>query len=484
MPDGFATYAADRARLDAGETTCEALAEDTLARIEARNDRLNAVLDLDPEAALERARTLDASGADLPLRGLVLGVKNNLAVRGRPLTCGSRMLEHFRSLYTATAVERLEAAGAIVLGLHNCDEFAMGSSNETSYFGAVRNPLDEERVPGGSSGGSAAAVAAGFCHVALGSDTGGSIREPAAFCGTVGLKPTYGRVSRFGLVAHASSLDTVGPLARSVEDAALVLRVMAGADPNDATCADEPVPEYRAALNDDPAEALRGLRVGLPEEYFAEGLDDDSRAALDERIDALRAAGAHVQTVSMPNTHYAVATYYLVSTAEASSNLARYDGLRYGHRAEAVPDDLPGSALDRLVTQNRTEGFGDEVERRILLGTYVLSAGYYDQYYGRAQRARTLIRRGFDAAFKQVDVLLTPASPTPAFRLGEKMEDPMAMYLSDVHTVEANLAGVPALVVPARERHASTGLPVGVQLMAKSFDEATLLRVGHALERI
>jgi aspartyl-tRNA(Asn)/glutamyl-tRNA(Gln) amidotransferase subunit A len=506
------TFADARRALDRGETTCEGLVSSFLARIDAQGEALNLVLSLDRDGALARARELDASDDDLPLKGLVLGVKDTIAVQGRPLTCGSRMLEDFVSLYSATAIQRLHDAGAIVLGKLNCDEFAMGSSNETSYFGPARNPVDPDRVPGGSSGGSAAAVAAGFCHAALGSDTGGSVRLPAAFTGTVGLKPTYGRVSRYGLVAFASSLDVIGPLAHSVECAAHILQAMAGADASDATSAPVEVPDFTAALTGD----VEGLTVGLPQEYFADGLDEHVRAAVDRCAASLRSAGATVREVSLPHTKYGIATYYILATAEASSNLGRYDGVRYGHRADAAQVrrslaeeksaleaaliaaeqdgdderlvatrrmlDRQDTELNRLYAQSRTEGFGDEVKRRIMLGTYVLSSGYYDAYYAKAQRVRTLIRRDFDRAFEDVDVLLTPAAPSTAFRLGEKSDDPLRMYLSDVYTVTANLAGIPGLVVPAPERHPN-GLPVGLQLLAPAFGEATLLRAGDAIMR-
>jgi aspartyl-tRNA(Asn)/glutamyl-tRNA(Gln) amidotransferase subunit A len=506
------TFADARRALDRGETTCEGLVSSFLKRIDAENEALNLFLSVDRDGALTRARELDASDDDLPLKGLVLGVKDTIAVKDRPLTCGSRMLEDFVSLYSATAIRRLRDAGAIILGKLNCDEFAMGSSNETSTFGPARNPVDPDYVPGGSSGGSAAAVAAGFCHAALGSDTGGSVRLPAAFTGTVGLKPTYGRVSRYGLVAFASSLDVIGPLAHSVEDAARVLQAMAGTDPSDATSAPVEVPDFAKALTGE----VEGLTVGLPQEYFAQGLDPDVRAAVERCADSLRSAGATVREVSLPHTKYGVATYYILATAEASSNLGRYDGVRYGHRADASAvrrtlreerdaleaalaaaeqdgDDARLTAtrhmlerqdteLHRLYAQSRTEGFGDEVKRRIMLGTYVLSSGYYDAYYAKAQRVRTLIRRDFDRAFESVDVLLTPAAPSTAFRLGEKSDDPLQMYLSDIYTVTANLAGIPGLVVPAPEPHPN-GLPIGLQLLAPAFGEATLLRTGDAIMR-
>ncbi|GIV57434.1 MAG: glutamyl-tRNA(Gln) amidotransferase subunit A [Rhodothermaceae bacterium] len=510
----YLTYGAAREALARGETSCEALVSSFLEKIEAENDRLNAFVAVDAEGALAQARALDdrrARGEDLPLAGMVVAVKDVICIRGQRVTCASRMLEHFTSLYDATVIERLRAAGAVFIGKTNCDEFAMGSSNENSHFGPVRNPLDPDYVPGGSSGGSAAAVAAGMCHVALGSDTGGSIRQPAAFCGVMGLKPTYGRVSRYGLVAYASSFDCIGPFARDVDDLAAVLAVMAGQDPHDATSAPVPVPDYRAALDG----GVAGLRIGLPKEYFGEGLDEGIRTAIEKQVARLEAAGATVHDVSLPHTPYGIATYYILTTAEASSNLARYDGVRYGYRAdeqavrramkaerealeaalraaEEAGDDAAAAEararldaqeplLDRLYAQTRTEGFGDEVKRRIMLGTYVLSAGYYDAYYARAQRVRTLIRRDFERAFETVDVLLTPATPTPPFRLGEKRDDPLAMYLNDIYTVTANLAGIPGLVVPAG-RHPS-GLPVGVQLLGPHFGEERLLRLGAALTR-
>ena len=479
----FSTLADARRALENDETSCEALVSSFLDRIDADNDRLNALLYVDAEGARNHARYLDsqrAKGHDRPLAGLVLAVKDNIAIKGRQLTCGSRMLEGFESLYNATVIERLRDAGALFIGKANCDEFAMGSSNETSYYGPARNPLDDAYVPGGSSGGSAAAVAAGFCHAALGSDTGGSIRQPAAFCGVAGLKPTYGRVSRYGLVAYASSLDCVGPLAHAPEDLALLLQAMAGVDPQDATSAPVEVPDYTAALGG----GVRGMRIGLPREYYAEGLDAGIRRRIDELVEKLEREGAEVREVDMPHTSYGVATYYVLATAEASSNLARYDGVRYGFRADL--DDLPAEAepLQALYAQTRTQGFGEEVKRRIMLGTYVLSSGYYDAYYGKAQRVRTLIRSDFDRAFEQVDVLLTPATPTPPFRLGDKLGDPLAMYLNDVYTVTANLAGVPGLVVPVGSHPEDDRFPVGVQLLSRHFDEALLLQLGDAVMKL
>jgi len=509
----YRTFADARRALDNEETSCEELVSSFLAAIEADNDRLNIFTYVDDEGVRASARHLDderARGRDLPLAGLVLAVKDVLCIKDWKVTCASRILSNFHSLYDATVIERLRRAGALFIGKTNCDQFAMGSSNENSYFGPVRNPHNPAYVPGGSSGGSAAAVAAGLCHAALGSDTGGSIRQPAAFCGVVGLKPTYGRVSRYGLVAFASSLDCIGPFARSVEDVARLLGVMAGLDPWDATSAPVAVPDYTEAL----AGAVRGVRIGLPTAYYAEGLDDDIRRMLETQVDRLRAAGAEIKDVAMPHTEYGIATYYILATAEASSNLARYDGIRYGYRAdlnetrralaeerqalEAALAETDGNAADalrrqietqdsllqRLYAQSRTEGFGDEVKRRIMLGTYVLSAGYYDAYYGKAQRVRSLIRSDFDRAFEKVDVLLTPVTPTPGFELGSKLDDPLAMYLSDIYTVTANLAGVPGLVVPIGTHPGGEGLPVGMQLLGRPFDEALLLRVGEVAMRL
>ncbi len=471
------SFAQAQQALHTGALSAETLAAVFLERIAARNDVLNAFVHLDEAAVQVQARALDArigAGERPPLAGLMVGVKDVICTTDFHTTCSSRILEGFRSLFDATAVAKLRAAGAIVLGKLNCDAFAMGSSNEHSAYGPVRNPVNPDYVPGGSSGGSAAAVAAGLCHVALGTDTGGSIRQPAAFCGVVGLKPTYGRVSRFGLVAFASSFDVMGPFAATVEEAARVLQVMAGADAHDATSAPQPVPDYAEALQ----QSVQGLRVGLPAEYFADGLDPAIRERVLGCAARLESAGATLHEVSLPHTRYGIAAYYVLTTAEASSNLARYDGVRYGRRAT-----LPrGASPDDLYTQTRTEGFGDEVKRRIMLGTYVLSSGYYDAYFDKAQRVRTLVQDDFKQAFKRVDVLLTPATPTPPFRLGARATDPLAMYLEDVYTVGANLAGLPGLVVPAGT-HPDAGLPIGVQLLGQPFDEATLLRVGRALER-
>ncbi len=509
------TFAEAHRAIEEEETSCEALVSSFLETIDEKNDALNTFTAVDDEGALNHARYLDSQrerGNARPLSGLVLAVKDNICIRSFPVTCGSKMLEEFSSLYDATAIQRLREAGAVFIGKTNCDEFAMGSSNETSHFGPVKNPVAPDHVPGGSSGGSAAAVRAGMCHAALGSDTGGSVRQPAAFCGTVGLKPTYGRVSRYGLVAFASSLDCIGPMANSVEDAALLLETIAGADPNDATSADVDVPAYREALDG----GVDGLRVGLPKEYFTEGLDPDIERMVRAQVETLSDAGATVKEVSLPHTEYGIATYYVLATAEASSNLARYDGIRYGFRADLqeTKDDIrerraelkkelsaarsngnderaadlrteldeQQSVLDALYTRTRTQGFGDEVKRRIMLGTYALSAGYYDDYYEKAQRVRTLIRNDFDRAFEEVDVLVTPTTPTPAFCLGEKTDDPLEMYLNDVYTVTANLAGVPGLTVPIGTHPGDPPLPVGMQLLGRHFDESLLFRVGQVVE--
>ena len=497
------SFADARKALQRGETDCETLVSSFLARIRERNPSLNAFISVDEADALAQARRLDRSpDADLPLKGLALAVKDVICMKGRRVTCSSRMLEQFESLYDATAIERLRAAGAIFIGKTNCDEFAMGSSNETSYFGPVQNPVNAEYVPGGSSGGSAAAVAAGLCHAALGTDTGGSIRQPAAHCGVAGLKPTYGRVSRNGLVAFASSFDCMGPIGQSVEDCALLLNHMAGRDERDSTSASARVPDYAQALTGD----VRGVRIGLPKEYFADGLDDGIRSMIEECVRGLEREGAIVREVSLPRTEYGVAAYYILTTAEASSNLARYDGIRYGHRA--APGELRGalrnereavsgadgesagerldaeSMLREFYTASRTEGFGDEVKRRIMLGAYVLSSGYYEAYYAKGQQARTLIRNDFDAVFEEVDALVTPATPAPPFRLGSRVDDPMAMYLGDVYTVSANLAGVPGLVVPLGLHPAPPRLPIGMQILGPHFGEETILRIGDMVERL
>jgi aspartyl-tRNA(Asn)/glutamyl-tRNA(Gln) amidotransferase subunit A len=444
-----------------------------LDRIEELSD-LNAFITVTADLAVSQAEAIDsmvARGETLPpLAGTIIAIKDNMVLRGVRSTAGSRILHNYRPPYTATAVERLLASGAILIGKTNCDEFAMGSSNENSAYGPVKNPWDTARVPGGSSGGSAVAVASGMALAALGSDTGGSIRQPASHCGVVGLKPTYGRVSRYGLIAFGSSLDQIGPLASSVEDAARVLGVIAGRDPNDSTSSNKQTDDYVSAIKSD----VRGLRVGVPREYYGEGLDAEVREKVEAAIEKLKHQGAEIVNVSLPHTEYAVPVYYLVATAEASSNLARYDGVRYGFRAEEA------RTLREMYSRTRDEGFGAEVKRRIMLGTYALSAGYYDAYYGKAQKVRSLIERDFREAFASCDVIATPTAPTPAFKLGEKTADPLEMYLSDIYTITANLAGVPGLSIPCGL--SSEGLPISVQLIGRHFDEATLLRAGHNLE--
>jgi aspartyl-tRNA(Asn)/glutamyl-tRNA(Gln) amidotransferase subunit A len=462
-------------RVAARDLSCEELTRAHLDRLAAVEPALGAVLLPLEERALDQARSQDralAGGGEAgPLAGVPVVLKDVLDVQDLPTTCGSRILEGYRPPFTASAVARLEEAGAIVIAKTNMDEFAMGSSTENSAFRPTKNPWDRGRVPGGSSGGSAAAVAARMAPVALGSDTGGSIRQPAAFCGIVGLKPSYGRVSRYGLVAFASSLDQIGPMARTVEDVAQVSSVLCGHDPLDSTSATDAVPDFTGALQHDP----EGLRIGVPWGSLAEGVEAETLARFREALQALERAGASVVEVSLPHLPHAVATYYIVATAEASSNLARYDGVRYGRRAAGATD------LGTMYGQSRDEGFGAEVKRRIILGTFVLSSGYYDAYYLRAQKVRTLIRRDFERAFEGCDVVATPTTPTPAFGLGEKSDDPLQMYLEDVFTVPANLAGIPGLSLPCG---LAGGLPVGLQLLGRSFDEATLLRCGAAFQRV
>ena len=468
------TIDAARAAIASGEATATALAEAHYARIAQVDGPINSFLALSRERAMAQAAKIDqmaAKGDSLPaLAGVPVGIKDVLAMQGAPATAGSLILKGYRPPYDATAVRRLEAAGAVLLGKLNCDEFAMGSSNENSAYGAVRNPRAMDRVPGGSSGGSAAAVAASLAVATLGTDTGGSIRQPAAFCGVVGVLPTYGRVSRYGLIAFASSLDRVGPFAKNVKDAATVLQVLAGKDVMDATSSDRPVEDYVASL----AEPVAGLRIGVPKEYFGGGLDPEIRGAIDGVIAGLKVAGCVVKPVSLPHTKYAIPTYYVIATAEASSNLSRFDGVRFGLR------DAEAKTLSAMFRKTRDAGFGAEVKRRILLGTYVLSAGYYDAYYRKAQQVRTLLTRDFLAAFNEVDVLVAPVTPTPAFKLGEKTEDPVKMYLEDIYSVAASLAGLCGISVPCGAT--KDGLPIGVQVLGKHFDEATLLRVAKAIE--
>jgi aspartyl-tRNA(Asn)/glutamyl-tRNA(Gln) amidotransferase subunit A len=471
-----------------GKTTASALAGDLYAGIAKNDPEIGAFLTLTEDRAFAQAAHIDKIAADgkplPPLAGVPIAIKDVMVMRGVRTTAGSKILESFISPYDCTAVARLEAAGAVVLGKLNCDEFAMGSSNENSAFHPVRNPRDKTRVPGGSSGGSAAAVAAGMAVATLGSDTGGSIRQPASFCGVVGMKPTYGRVSRYGLIAFASSLDHIGPFANSVKDTALVLTAIAGRDPMDATSADVPVPDYVAELDKPLAgsgQALSGqtlsgqpLKIGVATEYFGSGLDVEVRTAVEAAIQKLAGLGCEVVPVSLPHAEYAIPAYYIVATAEASSNLARYDGVRYGFRARGA------KTLSEMYRQTRDAGFGMEVKRRIMLGTYALSAGYYDAYYLKAQKVRTLLIHDFEEAFKKVDVIVSPTAPTAAFKLGEKTEDPLAMYLADIYTVTANLAGIPAISVPCGNNR--EGLPIGLQIFGRHFDEATVLRVAAAYE--
>ncbi|HSK09828.1 MAG TPA: Asp-tRNA(Asn)/Glu-tRNA(Gln) amidotransferase subunit GatA [Vicinamibacterales bacterium] len=457
-----------RAREISAVEVCRA----ALDAVAEHEPRLHAFITVCADRALAAASRLDADPArlaTLPLAGVPVAVKDNLCTRGLRTTAGSRMLDRFVPPYDATAVRRLEAAGAVVIGKTNCDEFGMGSSTEYSAFGPTRNPWDPARTPGGSSGGSAAIVAAGACPIGLGSDTGGSVRQPASFCGLVGVKPTYGRVSRYGLIAFASSLDQVGTFSRTAADAALVLQAIAGPDRSDATAASRPVPDYTAAIGRDAA----GVRVGVPRGLLEEGVDAEVRARFDEAIHALRGIGLQVRDVALPHARYAVAVYQLVATAEASANLARYDGVRYGFRA---PGD---GSLAEMYAATRGDGFGAEVKRRIMLGTYALSAGYYEAYYGKAQRVRALIRHDFRAAFETVDIVALPTAPSAAFPLGERVNDPLRMYLADVFTAGPSLAGLPAVSVPCGTT--SEGLPVGLQLVGRMFDEEGLLRVADAL---
>ena len=465
-------------RLTSGDIGSVELIDALITRIESEDERVNAYVHLDADAARAQAQDVDERrqrGDPLgPLAGVPIAIKDVVCVRGGRTTCGSRILADYVAPYDATAVAKLRAADAVLLGKTNMDEFAMGSSNENSHFGPTRNPRDLDRVPGGSSGGSAAAVAADTAIAALGSDTGGSVRQPAGYCGIVGLKPTYGRVSRYGLVAFASSLDQIGPLTKDVEDAALLLGVISGHDASDATSADVEVPDYCQKLR----AGVEGLTIGLPEQFFGEGLDAETAAAIEATASRLESAGAKLQNISLPvagHAEYCIGAYYVVATAEASANLSRYDGVRFGYRSGEASD------LQQMYHQSRSEGFGDEVKRRIMLGTYVLSAGYYDAYYLKAQKVRTLIREDFSRAFTDCDLLLGPVSPTTAFCLGDKIDDPLQMYLNDIYTVTANLAGLPGVSVPVAT--AQNGLPIGAQLLAPAFAEETLLRAAHHIEQ-
>lgn len=457
-----------RQRISSGEATSRGVVEASIKAAEELNEKLNAFLQIDRKGALQKADRSDSGD----LAGVPIAVKDNLCVKGLQTSCGSRILGDYQPPYNATVIERLQAAGAIIIGKTNCDEFAMGSSNENSAYGPVRNPWDTARVPGGSSGGSAAAVAAGIVPVALGSDTGGSVRQPASLSGVFGLKPTYGRNSRYGLVAFASSLDQVGIFARNTRDVAQVLGTIAGRDEHDATTANVPVPDYISELTGD----IKGARIGFPKSLFGEGLDIEVRAAVEAAVDVYRELGAEIVDVDLPNAKYSIAVYYIIATAEASSNLARFDGVRYGFRAEDAPE------LRQMYRETRDEGFGPEVKRRIMLGTYVLSAGYYDAYYLKAQKVRALIRKDFGEAFERCDAIITPTSPTPAFLLGEKVDNPLAMYLNDIYTVTANLAGVPGLNVPCAL--SSNRLPIGFQLLGPYWSEPTVLKLSQAYESV
>ena len=463
-------------KFTAGEVTATEIVRAYFLRIGQVEPKVKAYVSQTKEAALSQASALDERlkgwRKTKPMTGMPLAIKDNLCTEGVRTTCSSRMLQQFIPPYDATVIAKLRDQDYILLGKANLDEFAMGSSTEHSAFGPSRNPWNLQHVPGGSSGGAAAAVAADECVAALGSDTGGSIRQPAAFCGVVGLKPTYGRVSRYGLVAFASSLDQVGPITKDVPDAALLLGAIAGHDPLDSTSADLPVPDYMKALK---KKDLKKLNVGVPVEYFADGLDPEVESSVRAAIDELKSLGGTIKEIHLPRTDAAVAVYYVIATAEASSNLARYDGVKFGLRAKETKDLLD------LYMKTRQEGFGPEVKRRIMLGTYALSAGYYDAYYGKAQAVRTLICEDFRAAFKDVDLIVTPVTPTPAFKLGEKSEDPLQMYLSDIYTISVNLAGLPAIAVPCG--FSKAGLPIGVQLIGRPFEEETLLRAAHAYEQ-
>jgi aspartyl-tRNA(Asn)/glutamyl-tRNA(Gln) amidotransferase subunit A len=461
--------------LKKGDTTSEAVTESVLARIAAVDDKVKAYITVTADSARQQAKEADkrrkAGGSASPLLGIPLAIKDNMCTEGIATTCASKILKNFIPPYDATVVSRLKQAGAVICGKPNMDEFAMGSSTENSGFFATKNPWDLSRIPGGSSGGSAAAVAADECIGSLGSDTGGSIRQPAACCGVVGLKPTYGRVSRFGLVAFASSLDQIGPITKDVTDTALLMNAIAGHDHRDSTAVNIPVPDFTQALKKD----LQGMKIGLPKEYFIEGMDPQVDKAVKAAVQVLKGLGAALVEVSLPHTDYAVATYYILATSEASSNLARYDGIKYGFRAEGAKDLLD------LYMKSRSQGFGPEVKRRIMLGTYALSAGYYDAYYKKGQQARTLIKKDFEEAFKVCDVIATPTAPTAAFKIGEKSSDPLQMYLSDIFTISVNLAGIPGISIPCG--FTGEDLPVGLQLLGKHFDEESILRTAFAYEQ-
>lgn len=507
----FSTFSQIREKITSGATSLPEIVKHYIHNIENDNDEINAVVSIDKEAALERAQEVQQrieEGTAGKLAGMVVGIKDLIVEQDKQATCASHILENFESVYDATVVQRLLDEDAILLGRLNMDEFAMGSSTENSIYGPTRNPVDTDKVPGGSSGGSAAAVAADFCTASLGSDTGGSIRQPASYCGVVGLKPTYGRVSRHGLIAFASSFDCIGPLTHSVEDAAVLLETIAGADPNDNTSSSRAVPNYQQFVENPDA----NIRIGVPEEYFGEGLDDEIRDGIKDKLGELEDLGAELVPIHLPHMKYGIATYYILATAEASSNLARYDGIRYGHRADIkeVENDLKedraeleqqikeasgkeqqelvekledmDSSLIRLYKKSRTEGFGTEVKRRIMLGTYVLSAGYYDAYYAKAQKVRRLIKEDFSKAFEDVDVIVSPTAPTTAFDVGSNIDNPVQMYLNDMYTISANLAGICGINVPAGTH--SNGLPYGMQLMAGTFEEGKLFNAARLVEQL
>jgi len=462
-------------KLSSGEASSTEIVKGALERIDRLEPRIKAFIKVEREDALAEAKTADeriAKGEKLPLLGVPVAIKDNMMVENRVTTCASKIMENFRAPYSATVIKKLRSAGAVILGKTNLDEFAMGSSTENSAFGATRNPWNEKTVPGGSSGGSSAAVAAGYCPISLGSDTGGSIRQPASFCGVVGLKPTYGRVSRFGLVAFASSLDQIGPFGKTVEDVAIAMNAIGGYDKMDSTSVNRPMPDLTQSLKKD----VKGFVVGLPKEYFIGGVDPEVQKVVRDAADLLAKQGARIEEISLPHTEYAIAVYYVIGTAEASSNLARYDGVKYGHRSKNADGGLEG-----MYSSTRTEGFGPEVRRRIMLGTYVLSSGYYDAYYIKAQKVRTLILNDFKEAFKKCTVILTPTAPTPPFNAGEKTADPLQMYLSDIFSVSANLAGIPGINIPGGL--SAHGLPIGVQMMADHFDEESLITAAVAYER-
>ncbi len=467
------SFADCRSALLEKRISCAEIAQFALDTIQTKNPFLNAFTHVDDESVHQSAEMIDqtlAQGKKLPLMGLVLGVKDVLSTTEWPVTCSSKILKGYRPPFEATSVARLRKAGALLIGRTNCDEFAMGATTEYSVYGPTLNPHNPEYVAGGSSGGSAAAVAAGMCHAALGTDTGGSIRQPASFCGVLGLKPTYGLVSRYGLVAFASSFDCVGPFAHSAVVVSKILSHMAGSDPSDATCMDQSYRDVDFSEN----QSIRGLRIGLPKEYYGEGLDPEVRKLVDQTVNTLDSEGANLVPISMPHTAYGVATYYILAAAEASSNLSRYDGVKYGLR-----DSDEAHSLEDMYTGTRSRGFGFEVKRRVMLGTYVLSAGYYDAYYGKAQRVRNLIRKDFDEAWQKVDVLLTPVNPAAGMRVGQRDKDTLQMYLSDAYTVTANLAGIPGISIPVGST--TKGLPVGVQLLGAPFSESTLLSIGKTI---